>query len=204
VALPRRAAAPTRAGLVEAVNSCGSPRAVTRNPAGLIDSETVKGADTAGRESRGHDAGKKINGRERFIPHGRPRPAAHRRGPLRPACGTAMAPSRTCWTPTCTRRSVSSSPTGTFAGRRLNWARTILATTGHVVRKPADQQGFAVIPRQREVERTAHRRLARDYERHPTRSATMIRWAATNTITRRIARGGAATRRQRWTFTTVS
>jgi hypothetical protein len=32
----------------------------------------------------------------------------------------------------------------------------------------------------------------------------MIRWAATNTITRRIARGGAAARRQRWTFTTVS
>ena len=35
--------------------------------AGLIDSQTVKGADTVGRESRGYDAGKKVNGRKRFI-----------------------------------------------------------------------------------------------------------------------------------------
>ena len=41
---------------------------------------------------------------------------------------------------------------------------------------------------------TAHRRLARDYERDPRTSEAMIRWAAINTITRRIARGGPATR----------
>ncbi|MFD1530451.1 transposase [Pseudonocardia aurantiaca] len=41
-----------------------------RNPgpsAGLIDSQSVKGADTVGRESRGYDAGEKVNGRKRFI-----------------------------------------------------------------------------------------------------------------------------------------
>ncbi|GAA3254699.1 hypothetical protein GCM10010532_103730 [Dactylosporangium siamense] len=40
-----------------------------RNPqpsAGIIDSQSVKGTDTVGRGSRGHDAGKKINGRKRF------------------------------------------------------------------------------------------------------------------------------------------
>jgi transposase len=40
-----------------------------RNPqpsAGLIDSQSVKGADTVGRDTRGYDAGKKINGRKRF------------------------------------------------------------------------------------------------------------------------------------------
>ena len=73
------------------------------------------------------------------------------------------------------------------------------------MRKPAGQQGFAVIPRRWAVERTfawltAHRRLARDYERDPAMSEAMIRWAAINTITRRIARGGPAIRQQRRTF----
>jgi transposase len=35
--------------------------------AGIIDSQSVKGADTVGRDSRGYDVGKKINGRNRFI-----------------------------------------------------------------------------------------------------------------------------------------
>jgi hypothetical protein len=34
---------------------------------------------------------------------------------------------------------------------------------------------------------TAHRRLTRDYERDPALSEAMIRWAAINTMTRRIA-----------------
>lgn len=35
--------------------------------AGIIDSQSVKGADTVGRDSLGHDAGKKVAGRKRFI-----------------------------------------------------------------------------------------------------------------------------------------
>jgi transposase len=94
-----------------------------------------------------------------------------------------------------------------FAGRLVEWASRILRTTIHVVRKPAGQRGFAVIPRRWAVERTlawltAHRRLARDYERHPVISEAMIRWAAINTITRRVARGHPATRQQRRTFPT--
>jgi transposase len=63
-----------------------------------------------------------------------------------------------------------------------------------------------VIPRRWAVERslawlTAHRRLARDYERHRATSEAMIRWAAINTMTRRLARGGPATRQQRRIFT---
>ena len=66
----------------------------------------------------------------------------------------------------------------------------------------AEQRGFAVLPRRWAVERTlawltSHRRLARDYERHPATSEAMIRWAAINTITRRIARGEPATRQQK-------
>jgi len=41
-----------------------------RNPqpsAGIIDSQSVKGADTVPRDTRGYDAAKRINGRKRFI-----------------------------------------------------------------------------------------------------------------------------------------
>ena len=48
----------------------------------------------------------------------------------------------------------------------------MLRTVVEIVRKPAGQRGFAVLPRRWVVERTlawltAHRRLARDYERLP-------------------------------------
>ncbi|WP_414706247.1 transposase [Pseudonocardia sp. HH130629-09] len=87
-----------------------------------------------------------------------------------------------------------------------DWATTILQTTVEVVGKPPEQRGFAVLPRRWVVERTlawltAHRRLARDYERHPTTAEAMIRWAAINTITRRIARGEPARRQQRYVLT---
>jgi hypothetical protein len=33
---------------------------------------------------------------------------------------------------------------GAFAGRLLDWADTILRTTLHIVRKPADQRGVRI------------------------------------------------------------
>lgn len=62
-----------------------------------------------------------------------------------------------------------------------------------------------MIPRWWVVERspaglTAHRRQARDYERHPAFSEATIRWAAINTMTRRLARGRRATRQQKRIF----
>jgi transposase len=88
---------------------------------------------------------------------------------------------------------------GGFAGKLVDWARTILATVVHVVRKREGQHGFAVIPRRWCVGRTlawltAHRRLARDYGRDPATSEAMILWAAINSMTSRIARGEPATR----------
>lgn len=85
------------------------------------------------------------------------------------------------------------------------WAAQTLKTTVEIVRKPKDQKGFAVIPRRRAVERTfawltAHRRLARDYERDPAVSENMIRWAAIGMLVRRLTRGELATRQQRWTW----
>jgi transposase len=50
-----------------------------------------------------------------------------------------------------------------------------------IVRKPAEQRGFAVHPKRWVVERsrawlTAHRRLAHDYERDPAVSEAFIRF----------------------------
>jgi transposase len=182
-----------------------------RNPepsAGLVDSQTVKGADTVGADSRGYDAGKRINGRKRFI-------VTDTLGLLITVVVCAASIQDRDGAKPVLLQAYLASPVrfvfadAAFAGRLLEWATRFLRTTIHVVRKPAGQQGFAVIPRRWAVERTlawltAHRRLARDYERDPAISEAMIRWAAINTMTRRLARGGPATRQQRRTFTPAS
>ena len=182
-----------------------------RNPepsAGLIDSQSVKGADTVGRDTRGYDAGKKVNGRKRFI-------VTDTLGLLLVVVVLSASVQDRDGAKSVLLDTYLRTPVrfvfadGGFAGRLLDWAQQILRTTVHIVRKPADQRGFAVIPHRWAVERTfgwltAHRRLARDYERDPAMSEAMIRWAAINTITRRIARRGLAIRQQRRTFSAVS
>jgi transposase len=172
--------------------------------AGLIDSQSIKGADTVGRDSRGFDAGKKINGRKRFIITDTlgllivvvvcAASVQDRDGARQALLGMYF---------TCPVRFVFAD--GGFAGNLLDWASRILHTTVQIVRKPKDQKGFAVIPRRWAVERTfarltAHRRLARDYERSPETSEAMIRWAAINGMLRRITRGAPATRQTRRTY----
>jgi transposase len=167
--------------------------------AGIIDSQSVKGADTVGRDSRGYDAGKRINGRKRFI--------------VTDTLGLLITVT-VCAASVQDRDGAKGALLGLFlttgrcrfvfadagfAGRFVEWAQQVLHTIVEIVRKPAGQKGFQVLPRRWAVERTlawltAHRRLARDYERHPAISEAMIRWAAINTMVRRLARGGPATR----------
>lgn len=92
-----------------------------------------------------------------------------------------------------------------FAGTLVDWSQRMLRTVLHIVRKAPGQVGFAVIERRWVVERslawlTSHRRLARDYERQPAVAEAMIRWAAISGMTRRLSRGTAATRQQRYTL----
>ena len=170
--------------------------------AGIIDSQAVKGADTVGRDSRGYDAAKRINGRKRFIVTdtlGLLIVVAVMAGSVQDRDGAKTTLLGTFLTVPV--RFVFAD--AGFAGKLVDWAAAILRTTLHIVRKPDGQRGFAVIPRRWAVERTlawltAHRRLARDYERDPAISEAMIRWAAINTMTRRLARGRPATRQQRW------
>jgi transposase len=175
--------------------------------AGLIDSQSVKGADTVGRDTRGYDAGKKINGRKRFI-------VTDTLGLLLVVVVVAASMqdrdgAKPVLLDTYLRtRARFVFADGGFAGRLLDWATQVLRTTVQVVREPADQRGFAVIPRRWAVERmlawlTAHRRPARDYERDPALSEAMIRWPRPTPITRRLAHGAPATRQQRRTFQPV-
>lgn len=173
--------------------------------AGVIDSQSVKGADTVGRDSRGYDAGKKINGRKRFI-------VTDTAGLLITVAVLAASWQDRDGGKTALLGAYLATPVrhvfadAGFAGRLVDWARDRLKTTVEIVRKPADQRGFAVHPKRWVVERTFAwltfcRRLARDYERHPEVSEAFIRWAAIAGMIRRISRGRPARRQVRRTLT---
>ncbi len=86
-----------------------------------------------------------------------------------------------------------------FAGQLVVWARQVLGIIVHIVAKPAEQRGFQVHPKRWVVERALawlmlYRRPARGYERRPPMSEAMIRWAAINTLLRRITRDHPAQR----------
>ena len=170
--------------------------------AGIIDSQSVKGADTVGRDSRGYDAGKKINGRKRFI-------VTDTLGLLITVSVVAASVQDRDGAKFALLSAYLATPIrfvfadGGFAGRLVDWAARTLRTTLHIVAKPKGQKGFRLIPRRWPVERTfawltAHRRLARDYERDPATSEAIIRWAAINQMIRRLTRGHPAHRQQRW------
>jgi Transposase DDE domain len=112
----------------------------------VLDSQSVKGADTVGKDSRGYDAGKKINGRKRFI-------VTDTAGLLITACVLAASWQDRDGGKTALLGLYLSSPVRHvfadqgFAGRFVDWAATTLKTTEEIVRKPAEQRGFAVYPR---------------------------------------------------------
>ncbi|WP_425322702.1 transposase [Actinoplanes ianthinogenes] len=171
-----------------------------------MDSQSVKAADTVGSDSRGYDAGKKINGRKRFI-------VTDTLGLQMVVCVMSASWQDRDGAKTSLLSTYLFTPIRHvfadqgFAGRLVDWAEQMLDTTVEIVRKPADQHGFVVHPKRWVVVRslawlTAHRRLARDYERDPAVSEASIRWAAINTMIRRLDRGRPATRQRRRTFST--
>jgi hypothetical protein len=89
-----------------------------------------------------------------------------------------------------------------FAGRLIDWAARTLRIVIDIVRKPDGSAAFRSISgdgwQKRTLARlTAHRRLARDYERDPAVSEEMIRWAAIDQVLRRLTGGGPGRRQQR-------
>jgi transposase len=132
--------------------------------AGIIDSQSVKAAETVARSSRGFDAGKKVNGRKRHI-------AVDTLGLLVCVLVTAAGvQDRTAARDLLTRmRGVC--PTirhlwadSGYTGTLLAWARSLFDLTIEIVAKLAGQTTFVVLPRRWVVERslswiTGHRPL---------------------------------------------
>lgn len=163
--------------------------------AAIIDSQSVRGADTVPGRTRGYDAGKKVNGRKRHIAVDtgglllavvvtiagiQDRDAAHR---LLTALTSQFSTISMVWAD------------GGYAGRLLIWARKVLALTVEVVKRTDDVKGFKVLPRRWVVERTfawisKFRRCVRDYETLPTHHEAMVHITMIMTMSRRLARTG--------------
>ncbi|WP_327129834.1 IS5 family transposase [Streptomyces sp. NBC_01727] len=168
------------------------PRAV----ATVIDSQSVKAAETVGKDSRGYDAGKKINGRKRHL-------VVDTRGlPLLVMVTPASLSDRDAAKEVLFRlRLMHPKITivwadSAYAGKLVTWAKKYLNLTIKTVSRPKDTTGFIVLPRRWVVERTHAwimnaRRHARDYERLVQHSETLITWAAITLMTRRLTRKAA-------------
>jgi hypothetical protein len=172
-----------------------------RNPqpsAGLIDSQSVKGADTVGRDSRATTPARRST-QEAVHRHRHPRAAAHGDGLLRRAPGPRRRQDRPA------RRLPRYRGAVRLRRRRLRRppARPGPQHPGHHRAHRAQTSRPARLrrhPTPWAVERT----LGWINERDPAISEAMIRWAAINTMTRRLARGGPTTRQQRRTFQPAS
>lgn len=167
--------------------------------AAIVDSQSVKGADTVGKPSRGYDAGKKINGRKRHIVTDTlgllllvmvtPASVADRDGgcQLIWRLRRAFPGVRLVWAD------------GGYAGKLVVWALEVLGIVVEIVRKKEGQRGFEVLPRRWVVERTfgwlvKWRRLCRDYERTTEHAEAMVKWVMIGVMTRRLGRSKARPR----------
>lgn len=161
--------------------------------AAIIDSQSVRAAETVGAGSRGFDAGKKVAGRKRHV-------VVDTIGLLlvvvvtaaniqdRDGARTALA-LLGAWYETITRIWAD----GAYAGKLVTWAYTRFGYLVEIVKRSETATGFEVIPRRWVVERslawiTRRRRCVRDYERLPEHHEAMVLWAMTLVMRRRLAR----------------
>ena len=159
--------------------------------AAVIDSQSVRAADTVPKASRGWDNAKKVNGRKRHI-------AVDTMGLLLAIVVTAASvqdrdgarPLLWNLRRACTKVMLAWADTGYNAGKLATWATRLKITLEIVARR--SQHTFEVLPRRWVVERTfawisKHRRTVRDYEHLPASHEAMILWAMIALMTRRLA-----------------
>jgi transposase len=158
--------------------------------AAVIDSQSVRAADTVPRASRGWDNAKKVNGRKRHIAVDAsglvldvvitPASVQDRQGARPLLWNTHRA---------CPRVRLVWADAG-YTGKLSTWATSLKMTLQIVARR--SPHTFEVLPRRWVVERTfawisKHRRTVRDYERLPASHEAMIYWAMIALMTHRLA-----------------
>jgi putative transposase len=160
--------------------------------AAIVDSQSVRAAETVPAASRGYDAGKNVNGRKRHI-------AVDTIGLLlvvavtaasvqdRVAARAVIYALRGCY-----QRITCVWADSAYTGTLLGFAAA-LGIGVQIVAKLAGQIGFQVLPRRWVVERTFAwisrcRRTVRDYERLPEHHAAFVQWSTIIIMSRRLAR----------------
>jgi len=167
-----------------------------RNPTptgGVIDSQSLRGADTVSTATRGYDAGKKVEGRKRHI-------VTDTLGLLLVVMVTAASVQDRDGGADILKLTHKLVPSlrhvfadGGYAGRLVGKAKRYWKIAVEVVKKPPQQHGFSVLPRRWVVERTfawlmRWRRLTRDYERLPETHEAFVKWAMIGLILNRLSR----------------
>jgi len=158
--------------------------------AAIIDARVVKTSSNAPEATQGYDAGKRTKGRKQHI-------ATDTLGLLLALVITAASVQDTNGGKQVVARLASRHPSVTAGWVDGGYKSGFLQdAAGHgitfdVVQKQQDQKGFTPLPRRWAVERTfgwlvLHRRLVRDYETLPERSATMIHWAMIGNMSKRL------------------
>ncbi|MDQ2760085.1 MAG: IS5 family transposase [Actinomycetota bacterium] len=158
----------------------------------IVDSQSVEGADTVSAETRGYDAGKKINGRKRHI-------VVDTIGLLLVVMVSAASVQDRDGARGILERLHAAVDSvihifadGGYSGQLLAVAKSAWQIVVEIVKKPVGQVGFAVLPRRWVVKRTFSwllrwRRLARDYERLPETHEAIVKWAIVGLMLNRLA-----------------
>lgn len=145
----------------------------------IFDSSSVKAALTVGKDSRGHDPGKEINGRKRhLVVNIRGLPLTVMASPAELHDSQVAKEVLFRLRLMCPEISIVWADRA-YADRLVTWAKKHLNLTIKTVGRPKDSCGFGMLPRHWVVEGSAAwmmnaRRHARDYERLIQHSETLI------------------------------